>query len=1217
MGRTVGENSIAEPAVRGARAPYPPRMIACPVCATENDDGRKFCIECGTRLSQPCPVCASVNPGGARFCGECGTTLGAGKSGAAGVPSLDPAAVGALPADVSTPVAPVAERRLVSVVFVDLVGFTSASEGRDAEDTRELLTSYYETARDIVGRHGGTIEKFIGDAVMAVWGTPTAHEDDAERAVRSAMELVAAVPRLSPTGQLLQARAGVLTGEAAVSIGAEGQGMVAGDLVNTASRLQSAAVPGSVLVGDATYRAASRAIAFEDAGQRELKGKDGSVHVWEAVSVVALRGGEGRAAVLEPPFVGREDELQVLKDLFHATEREGKPRLVTLFGLAGIGKSRLLWELEKYLDGVVDGVFWQEGRSPSYGEGISYWALAEMLRSRAGINDADDPASARQKVAAMIARFVSDDSERRWIEPRVLGLLGSDQLPSETRDELFAAWRTLFERIASQAPVVLVFLDLQWADQGTLDFVEHMLAWARTSPIVVLAEARPELFDRRPGWGRSVRSATLLHLEPLPNAAMEALLLGLVPNLPSDAVRRIVDRAEGLPLYAVETLRMLVDRGVLEADGRHYVVTGDVPELKVPETLHALIAARLDALTPEQRGLVTDASVLGISFTLPALIGVSRLGEAEVAGLAEGLVRREILIVDSDPRSPDRGQYRFVQGVVREVAYQSLAKRDRQTKHMAAARYFESLGDDEIAGVLATHYLAAHRAAHAGPEADALAAQARVALRAAADRAAALHDLAGAVTYIEDAVSITTDERDQAALHERAVPLAGEAAQFQRAYDHARAARALFGQLGDRLAVVRTAAAEASVQLAEHRDQTTIAMLEADLAAVADLPPSSEVASAQVELARALMLAGRHEAVAWCDRVLAQPTVATARVLLEAIITKGTALQREGRVIEAEALLRGAIAIADAQGNLSASMRSRNNLRVMLMEVNLRDALSGMQDVYDLARRYGQQTWVLHAVGSTLDVAFRLGQWDSYLEQARAEIGETSGYYVHWLHAEEARRQTYRGDPEQAERVFDTVLAAQSIIESEQATSWNLAGKADALIGQGRFEEALATAMTSWGKSAEFDTGLQAGLFSAVATGSAASLATVVGRSHELIAGELPLRVAFDAMGESFDALLGQRWDEGRVAASTAEQLMEKVGAETLLARFRLAYGHLALGRIPDAQRAADLADAFFAERGAMAYVDRYRAAAFVDPSTRKPDTAATPDRASGVRAAG
>ena len=348
-------------------------LLTCPACSTPNDADRRFCVECGTRLAAGCPVCGTVNPPEAKFCGQCGTNLAA--------PAAGPAVV-----------QPIAERRLVSVLFLDLVGFTTASEARDAEDTRDLLTRYYDAAREIVGRYGGTIEKFIGDAVMGVWGTPAAHEDDAERAVRAALELVNAVPRLEGADGQLQARAGVLTGEAAVAIGLEGQGMIAGDLVNTASRLQSAARPGTVLVGDATHRAASGAISFEPAGERELKGKELPVAVWEAVSVVARRGGEGRAAMLEPPFVGRDDEVQLLKDLFHATAREGKPRLVTLSGAAGIGKSRILWEFEKYLDGVVENVFWNAGRSPSYGEGISYWALVEMLRARCGILDADDPA---------------------------------------------------------------------------------------------------------------------------------------------------------------------------------------------------------------------------------------------------------------------------------------------------------------------------------------------------------------------------------------------------------------------------------------------------------------------------------------------------------------------------------------------------------------------------------------------------------------------------------------------------------------------------------------------------------------------------------------------------------------------------------------------------------------------------------------------------------
>ncbi|TMB83856.1 MAG: hypothetical protein E6J39_05570, partial [Chloroflexi bacterium] len=598
----------------------PGTVLTCASCGTANEDGRKFCVECGARLAATCPVCGTVNPAGAKFCGECGSSLAA-----AGEVALTRSATAEAPTVSGngrqlSASGPVAERRLVSVLFVDLVGFTAASEQRDAEDTRELLSRYFELAREIVDRHGGVIEKFIGDAVMAVWGTPTAHEDDAVRAVRSALQIVEAVAGLAG-GQPLEARAGVLTGEAAVTIGATGQGMVAGDLVNTASRLQSAAAPSTVLVGEATYRAASGAVSFEEAGETHLKGKESPVPAWRAIAVVARRRGEGRAAMLEPPFVGRDEELRALKDQLHATAREGKPRLVTLVGQAGIGKSRLAWELEKYLDGLVQTILWHEGRSPAYGEGISYWALAEMVRGRAGIAESDDPETARSRLADMLAQWVPDATERRWIEPRITGLLGLDDLPAEPREALFAAWRTLFERMAAQSTVLLVFWDLQWADQGLLDFIEHLLTWSRTSPIFVLAEARPDLFDRRPGWGVTVRASTSIHLEPLEDDDMRALLAGLVPGLPDEAARAIVQRAEGVPLYAVETIRMLIDRGAIgrSSDGVQYELVGDLPDLAVPETLHALIAARLDTIEPEDRALITDAAVLGLSFTIPAL----------------------------------------------------------------------------------------------------------------------------------------------------------------------------------------------------------------------------------------------------------------------------------------------------------------------------------------------------------------------------------------------------------------------------------------------------------------------------------------------------------------------------------------------------------------------------------------------------------------------
>ena len=298
---------------------------------------------------------------------------------------------------------------------------------------------------------------------------------------------------------------------------------------------------------------------------------------------------------------------------------------MTIVGQAGIGKSRLAWEFEKYLDGVVDTILWHEGRSPSYGEGISYWALVEMVRGRARIAESDDQETARRQLAGMLAEIVPDPTERRWIEPRLTGLLGLDELPAESREELFAAWRTFFERLAEQSPALLVFWDLQWADQGLLDFIEHLLTWARNSPIFVLAEARPELFERRPSWGAMVRSATSIHLEPLSDADMRALLAGLVPGLPEQATRAIIERAEGVPLYAVETLRMLIDRGVLRPDGDsgQFALVVELPDLDVPETLHALIAARLDSLPQDDRVLLIDAAVLGLSFTVPALQAIT------------------------------------------------------------------------------------------------------------------------------------------------------------------------------------------------------------------------------------------------------------------------------------------------------------------------------------------------------------------------------------------------------------------------------------------------------------------------------------------------------------------------------------------------------------------------------------------------------------------
>jgi class 3 adenylate cyclase len=633
-------------------------MIVCSNCGAENPVAKKFCGDCGRALAGVCASCGGSNAPGKRFCGDCGASLEfstvsvvAASAPAAPAASAPAAAVAAL-----------AERRLVSVLFADLVGFTAASESRDAEDTRELLTRYFDIARLTIERYGGTVEKFIGDAVMAVWGAPVAREDDAERAVQAALELVAGVPALDPD---LRVRAGVLTGEAAVTLGAQDQGMVAGDLVNTASRIQGAAEPGTVLVGESTKRASEAAVAYDDAGEQQLKGKADPVELWRAVRVVAGTRGALRASGLEAPFVGRNREFRLVKELFHDAADEQRAQLALVTGIAGIGKSRLAWELEKYIDGLAAEVFWHRGRCLSYGEGVAYWALAEMVRMRCRILEDEEPDSARAKLRLALEEYVLDAEERAWVEPRLAHLLGLEEGASGDQENLFSAWRILFERLADQSPTILVFEDLQWADAGLLDFLEYLLDWSRGHPLFVLALARPEFSDKQPGWGSGKRSVSSLYLEPLSAVAMGDLLAGLVPGLPDDLQDRILDRAEGVPLYAVETVRMLLDRGLLTRDGTVYRATGAVENLEVPETLHALVAARLDSLTPEERRLVECAAVLGKTFTKPGVAAVSGVGDAELEPLLGGLLAKEIISVQADPRSPERGQYAFLQDIVK------------------------------------------------------------------------------------------------------------------------------------------------------------------------------------------------------------------------------------------------------------------------------------------------------------------------------------------------------------------------------------------------------------------------------------------------------------------------------------------------------------------------------------------------------------------------
>jgi class 3 adenylate cyclase/tetratricopeptide (TPR) repeat protein len=935
--------------------------MRCTNCGSENDAGRKFCLECGTRLNAPCPNCGTPNPPGARFCGECGTQLSE-------PPSAEPRAGPRPPAE-ERPAA--AQRRLVSVLFADLVGFTPFAEERDPEEVRSVLQRYSDMSRQVVERYGGTVEKFIGDAVMAVWGTPTAHEDDAERAVRAALDLTDLVQTLGPS---IQARAGVLTGEAAVTVGATDQGLLAGDLVNTAARLQSVAPAGSVLVGESTMHAASAALAFEPAGDQLLKGKAVPVPAWRALRVVAQRRGAGRTETLETPFVGRDEEFRLLRELLHLGGRDPRARLVSVTGPAGIGKSRLAWELEKYVDGVVEPIYWHHGRCPAYGEGIAFWALGEMVRRRCRLVESDDEAITRERVAAAVAEHVADESERPWIESALLALLGVEQAPQGGREMLFAAWRRFFENIAARGTTVLVFEDLHWADSGLLDFIDHLIDWSKAAPLLVVTLARPELFDRRPNWGAGKRTLTAIQLDPLAADHMRQLLAGLVPALPEPAVRRIIERADGVPLYAVETVRMLLADGRLARVDGAYQPTGELGDLDVPDSLRSLITSRLDALDAADRSLLQDASVLGQSFAIDAVSAVTGTPPADLEPRLRQLVRRDLLTLEADPRSPERGQYGFMQSLTREVAYSTLARPERRTRHIAAARHYEALGGDETAGVLAGHYLAAHETSMPGAEADAVAAQARVALRAAAERSAGLGSHLQAADYLGQALAVTTDRADQAALLERQAMEADLAGRYERAESCARSAIALYGELGDAAGVARTQGVLGTLLIHAQRVGDAIAELEPALAELPEDAAPEVRADVLAKLARAYYrnLEPRRSLEVVEQALDLAERHSLTRTIAEAVVTKGTALTMLSRHREAIFLLRGGIELARREGDIATALRGAANVSFLVATYEgapaaidlTREALALARTIGDL----GQTIW--HLGNLSMGVAY-------------------------------------------------------------------------------------------------------------------------------------------------------------------------------------------------------------------------------------------------------
>jgi predicted ATPase/class 3 adenylate cyclase len=706
-------------------------MSECASCGFENRPGALFCGGCGTQLGRSCPACGHVGPPELAFCTSCGAALGP----AAEPPILE-------------------ERKIVTVLFADLVGFTGRAEQLDPEDVRRMLTPYYARVKTELESFGGTVEKFIGDAVVALFGAPLAHEDDPERAVRAALAVREAIGELNTADATLglRVRIGVTTGEAMIALRArpaEGEGMASGDVVNTGSRLQSAAPVDGILVDEATYRATATVVEYRDAEPVRAKGKSEPVPVWEVVATrtrlgvdIAFRGGA--------ELVGREQELRLLREALSRAERQRDPQLVTLVGAPGIGKSRLLFELYRALDDDPE-VFanWRQGRSLPYGEGVSFWALGEMVKAQAGILESDSAGDAAAKLGTAVATVVRDESEAQWVDEHLgplVGLAGPEEAGADRRREAFAAWRRFFEALAEQRPLVLVFEDLHWADDGLLDFVDHLVDWASDVPILVVCTARPELLERRPGWGGGKRSALTVSLSPLSDDDVERLMgaLSAEKPVPDAQVQALLAHAGGNPLYAEEYVRMLAGA---EAGA----------ELPLPETVQGIIAARLDTLAGEEKALVQDAAVVGKVFWVGALAAVTDRPAPEVEDGLQRLERKEF--VRRERRSSVAGETAFVfrHVLVRDVAYGQIPRSRRAELHRRAAEWLESLAGDraeDIADLVAHHYLSALQFARAaGRGLGDLPERAREALAEAGDRALALSAYASAVRFYREALA--------------------------------------------------------------------------------------------------------------------------------------------------------------------------------------------------------------------------------------------------------------------------------------------------------------------------------------------------------------------------------------------------------------------------------------------------------------------------------
>jgi class 3 adenylate cyclase/tetratricopeptide (TPR) repeat protein len=991
-----------------------------------------------------CPNCGEENPENARFCVNCGTPLGPGERAE--------------------------ERKLVTIVFAELVGFRKATGEFDPEDLKRVLEPYHARVSRTVANHGGTVDKFMSATVLCVFGAPIAHEDDPERGIRAALRLREAVTELDDAepNLALAVRIGVNTGEAVVAMPGVGPQIgeaVTGDVVNTASRLLTAAAPNEILVAEATYQATGLVFEWEEHEPVHAKGKAEPLAAWLATASRGRQGVDVRP-VSTSPFIGRRDELAIVQGAFRRAVSEATVQLVTITGEAGVGKSRLITELSNLAEEWPSLVRWRQGRSLPYGEGLSFWALGEIVKADAGILESDSPGTADEKLGAALEPYVKDPGERDWMRSRLAPLAGIDSSALDSpREELFNAWRRWFEALAADSPFVVVFEDLQWADDPMLAFVEHLADWTVGLPLLIVCAARPELYDAHPGWGGGRRNSTSIALPPLSTTETSMLIGALLERsvLPPDTQAALIDRCGGNPLYAEEFVRYLRDRGRLSPDG---VGTLDVEDVQVPTSIQLLIGARLDTLPPTEKTVLQDAAVVGKVFWSGAVEAVSGLPRDVVDRALHESVKREFVRPVRMASFGGQEEFAFNHALVQEVAYGQIPRAGRANRHIAVARWLRAAAGDrvlDVAELLGHHYgeaLGYLRATDPTRNVAGLEAATGLALMMAGDRGKRIAPARAVEFYRRAREVLPSDdpERRRALLEAaEAAEDAGHLAESEELFD---AAVAEYRDSEDVLGLGETLARRArSVQ---RMGPAARDLLAESVSLLETQPRGAELARAYTRMAGHLYVSGENDrAVEWAEKALAlADDLGVEDEAVLALQYRGAArgqIGDEGGLDDLREALRRGLEL----GLGTEVATTYNNLAYELwFWEGPAAALPVWEEMSAFCRVRGFATMGIWAEGGKLESLFDVGRWDDALRDAdrmrewdrlhgetRVSVSATS--IRAWV-------QLRRGELDDAEAALNEVLPKARAIGYAEYLAPQLILAAEIAVARGRREEGLA-----------------------------------------------------------------------------------------------------------------------------------------------------------------